>query len=417
MKHARLFTRDFTIMVTGQIISLFGNAILRFALSLYVLDLTGSAAAFGGILALSMVPTVLLSPFGGMLADRVPRQRIMWGLDFFTAALVGGYALITGTAGLPTVAVVMMLLSAIQAMYQPSVQSSVPLLAGEANLMAANGVVVQVQALASLLGPILGGVLYGTLVPKHGMAPVLLASAACFLLSAVMELFLRIPFVRRPRSGSALAQVRTDLGGAFRFLVRDNPATAQLLAIVAGLNLFLSALFLVGLPYVIKVHLGLSAQLYSYSEAAMGLGSILGGLLSASLARRAGLRGSHRFLVACSGLLLPMAAVLALGAPPMAAYGVITACVLLGMAAASLFTIACQTFLQRITPVELLGKVASFVTMVSVCAMPLGQAMYGVLFALLPPWLVVLAGALVSVGLSLAARRALRAAEAQMAGA
>ena len=86
MRSDRLFSRDFTLMILGQIISLFGNAILRFALSLYVLDTTGSAAAFGGILAVSMVPTILCSPLGGVLADRVPRQRIMWGLDFFTAA-------------------------------------------------------------------------------------------------------------------------------------------------------------------------------------------------------------------------------------------------------------------------------------------------------------------------------------------
>ena len=45
MRSDRLFSRDFTLMVAGQIISLFGNAILRFALSLYVLDTTGSAAA------------------------------------------------------------------------------------------------------------------------------------------------------------------------------------------------------------------------------------------------------------------------------------------------------------------------------------------------------------------------------------
>ena len=62
MPASRLFTRDFTLMTVGQIISLFGNAILRFALSLHVLALTGSAAVFGGILALSMVPTALLSP-------------------------------------------------------------------------------------------------------------------------------------------------------------------------------------------------------------------------------------------------------------------------------------------------------------------------------------------------------------------
>ena len=90
MQKTKRFGKDFILVIIGQIISLFGNAILRFALSLYVLDTTGSAAVFGGILAVSMVPTILCSPLGGVLADRVPRQRIMWGLDFFTAARLLG---------------------------------------------------------------------------------------------------------------------------------------------------------------------------------------------------------------------------------------------------------------------------------------------------------------------------------------
>ncbi len=72
----KLFGRDFTLMVAGQIISLFGNAALRFALSMAVLDLTGSAALFGVISAISMVPTVLFSPFGGILADRVSKSGL-----------------------------------------------------------------------------------------------------------------------------------------------------------------------------------------------------------------------------------------------------------------------------------------------------------------------------------------------------
>ena len=151
------FSRDFKLMVLGQIVSLFGNSILRFALSLYVLELTGSATAFGGILALSMIPTVLCAPLGGVLADRVPRQRIMAGLDFLTAALAGGYALLTGGAGsLAAVGLLMLLLSVIQAVYQPAVQASIPALVPPEGRMTANGAVAQVQALATLLGPILG---------------------------------------------------------------------------------------------------------------------------------------------------------------------------------------------------------------------------------------------------------------------
>ena len=62
--------RDFIIVLLGQIISLFGNAILRFALPLHLLRATGSAALFGGVSALSFAPMIVLSLLGGVLADR-----------------------------------------------------------------------------------------------------------------------------------------------------------------------------------------------------------------------------------------------------------------------------------------------------------------------------------------------------------
>ena len=62
-----LLSRDFVLLVAGQGISLFGNVMLRFAMSMWVLDETGSATIFASVLAISIVPTILLSPFGGCL--------------------------------------------------------------------------------------------------------------------------------------------------------------------------------------------------------------------------------------------------------------------------------------------------------------------------------------------------------------
>ena len=67
----KLFHKDFTLVVLGQIISLFGNAILRFALPLYILELSGSAALFGAVSAMSFLPMIIMSPIGGMIADRM----------------------------------------------------------------------------------------------------------------------------------------------------------------------------------------------------------------------------------------------------------------------------------------------------------------------------------------------------------
>lgn len=412
MKPAFPFRRDFVLMVIGQIISLFGNAILRFALSLYVLTLTGSPAVFGGIMAIAMIPTVLLSPIGGVLADRLPRQRIMVVLDFSTCALILLYNFFFAASGaLTVITVFLVLLALIQAVYQPAVQASLPSLVDGEHLMSANGIVLQVQALATLLGPVLGGILYAA----FGLRPILAASALCFFLSAVMELFIRIPFVPLERTASALKQVFRDLGEAGRFLSREKPRLLKLLIIVAGINLFLSSLFIIGIPYLIKIHLALSDQLYGFAEASLGLGTILGGLSAGLVAHRLGIERSYRFMMATTLLHLPIALVLFLGAAPLVSYGVILLCIVLGMAFAALFNITAQTFLQQQTPSALLGKVGAFVTTISTCAIPLGQAMYGGLFELFQgvPWVVVLFGTATTLVLTLCIRSALKGASEQ----
>lgn len=78
MKKEKLFTRNFTLLILGQVSSLTGNYTLKFALSMYVLEQTGSASIFAGMLSAALLPTVLLSPFGGILADRANRQTTSW---------------------------------------------------------------------------------------------------------------------------------------------------------------------------------------------------------------------------------------------------------------------------------------------------------------------------------------------------
>lgn len=407
MNTSRLFHRNFTIMVLGQIASLFGNAILRFALSLYVLDQTGSAAIFGSILAISMVPTILLSPVGGVLADRVNRRNIMVALDSATALLIGTfYLLMRVTDSLALIAVLMVLLAVIQSFYQPSVQSSIPCLTSEENLMKANGVVIQINALANLLGPILGGFLYGYL----GLTPILLASLVCFFLSATMELFLKIPFQRQKKQGSPLRAVTGDLKDALHFLTKDSPVLMKMLLVVAGINLFLSAMIIVGLPFLVKIFLGLSDQHYGFAEAAMGVGSIVGGCLAGLVSKRVSFQRSHFLLFGSSLFLIPLGLSVITNRSPLVSYAIVLFAVLGCMSCATLFTIFAQTFAQRLTPNHLLGKAAAFITTMSMCALPIGQALYGFLFDALKDsvWIVVLFAALVSLLLSVLARKVLK---------
>ena len=254
MMRGRLFRRDFTLVVIGQIISLLGNAVLRFVLPLYLLDVTGSRSLFGLCSAAAFAPMVVLTPLGGVVADRLHKQRIMVALDFFTCALVALTALALGRLPLvPVLVAAMMLLYGISGAYQPAVQASMPLLCPPDRLVDGNAVINQVSALSGLLGPLLGSLVYGA----FGVTPVLAGASACFFASAVMELFIRIPHTPRHTETGIWRTARADLAESGHFLRRERPVILKYIALVCAFNLLLSALLVVSMPVLIKQTLGL----------------------------------------------------------------------------------------------------------------------------------------------------------------
>ena len=403
----KAFNRNFILMIIGQIISLFGNAILRFSLSLYVLQVTGSASIFATILAVSILPTILLSPFGGILADRVSRRSIMLNLDFLTSFLIFGFSMVsTRGFSIVLVAILMISLSIIQAFYQPSVQASIPLLVSENQLMQANGIVVQINALATLLGPILGGFLFSFLP----FSLLLNISGTAFFLSAILECIMRIPFQRVATDGSMLSIIRSDCRQSLHFLRHDNPTLLHLLLLLAGLNLVLSSFITVGLPVISNITLQLPPTFYGWLEAATGIGSIAGSIALPFFLKRVDMSGAWRFLLSGSLFLLPMALVLFLKTPVYIAYGCIFVSSICIMLFAALFNIYAQTFLQKSTPNHLLGKVASMVTMVVMCSYPIGQSLYGILLETFAERvdLLILFACIASLIISLLSRNALK---------
>ncbi|WP_102273633.1 MFS transporter [Cytobacillus massiliigabonensis] len=377
MKVRTLFQKDFTLLIVGQIISLFGNSILRFSLSLYILDETGSAAAFGGMLAVSMIPTILLSPFGGVLADRVNRKKIMICLDLLTSLVCFLFLTQLGTSQIVfLVGSVMIVLSIIQSMYQPAVQSSIPLLVDNRHLLQANGIVVQVNALANFSGPILGGILYGFMDLKV----IIIVSAIAFFISALLEVFMRIPFIKLESNGRVMNTVIMDLKQALTFICKRNPVLFKVLIAVASINLFFSSMIIVGLPYMIKIQLGLSSQLYGIAESFLAIGSIGAGLSIGFIGKKYSIHHSYVFILLGGVMLLPIAFVSGLQIEPIIAYCVICISTFLCVASVGIFTIFAQTFIQTETPHEMLGKVSAVVATIVMCSYPIGQSLYGMLF-------------------------------------
>lgn len=404
MKKQILFQKDFTLVVIGQIISLFGNAILRFALPLYLLRETGSPSLFGAVTACSFIPMIIFSLFGGVLADRVNKRNIMVILDFGTAAIIAVFYLIHGILPIvPIMIVCLMLLYSISGAYQPAVQASIPALLENEQIMRGNAVINMVNTLASLLGPIIGGILFGA----WGLVPILLVSTACFLSSAVMEIFIHIPFKKRKSEKSMASIVLDDLKESGRYIKNEKPEFVPVIVILALFNLIFSSVMIVGIPIMVVNILQMSDISLGITQGALGLGGLAGGLLGGIIGGRLKLKNGYLLLSGCSVSALVMGIGLFSFVPPLVGYWLITGMSFAAMALSTMFTIQMCSMVQQQTPSHLIGKIMALIMAVANCAAPAGQAMYGLLFDVcsMVPWAIMLGAAVVSIGISLYSKK------------
>ena len=403
----KLFSKDFTLVVIGQIISLFGNATIRFALPLYLLNLTGSSVLYGTVTACAFIPAILLSPIGGIVADRVNKRNIMVILDFFTAAVILAFSLLMNEVNLILLlTVTLMFLYGIAGAYQPSVQASIPALTNQDNFMAANSIINTISSFASLIGPVLGGVLYSA----YGLEPILWVCTGCFILSAVMEIFIKIPFQRQDSDGSIWKIARVDFAESIHFIRKEKPVIGKALLVVCGINLFLAAMIIVALPYLVTEVLDLEVsqanRLYGFAEGALAAGGLAGGIGAGVFANKLAIHKSGNLVTACAVCVFPIGVSLMLFSSGMLNYVVITICCFGIMVFSTVFTVQMMSFIQTETPQNLIGKVIAVILTVSMCAQPLGNAFYGVMFEICKgyEYAVVLFSGVVSLIIAISAR-------------
>ncbi len=316
----KLFNRDFILVVIGQIISLFGNAILRFALPYYLLKETGSSALFGIVTACSFLPMVILSLVGGIIADRTNKRNIMVILDFVTAIIILVFYLSLGKIPIiPLFIVALMLLYGISGAYQPAVQASIPLLVSSDKLTVGNAIINQVNTLANFIGPAISGVVF----QFYGINPILIVSIICFTFSAIMEIFIHIPHQKRPREVGVIAVAKNDLKDSYTFLKKEKPIFISVIFLVCIFNLVLSAVLIVGLPILISEVLKMPDTLYGFSQSALSLGGLCG-ILTALVASKLKLKNLYTLLLICSVSVLLMGISLFLELPAIVSYWVVT---------------------------------------------------------------------------------------------
>jgi len=383
MEQTKLWNKNFTILTIGQIISLFGNGILRFALPLHILLITGSAELMGRILALSLIPMALIAPFGGVLADRVNKKRIIVFLDFLTAGVTFFYLWTIGFLSIvPITIVALILLSPIKSMMSAATDASVPLIVPAGELARANSVTMTINSLSMLLGPMLGGVFLAGL----GLEITLVICGVCFVLAAVMELFIRIPSVTQGTSGNMVADVMGDLRDGFRFAIRTKPIISKILLTIIAFNFLAPSIAIIGIPVIIVQNLGMDERMIGLSQGFMGAGGIVGGVLAGVLVQKLRIQQGHWFMCITALLIVPIGLVILFSVNVNAAFWIINASMFVALAVITMFSIQVMTFIQKISPAELLGKMMALIMLATLVSQPLGNWLVGILFDMFYPY-------------------------------
>lgn len=376
-----------------QIITLFGNAALRFALPLYLLRRIDSAALYGSVTALALVPMLLGTLAGGVLADRCRKQKIMAVLDTVSAIGMAAAAVILPAAPVtPLVLAALCLLYAVEGLYQPAVQASLPLLLDGAALARGNAVIQLVDTIDELLGPLLGSVLLHTLELRG----LLLLCAVCFAVSALWERTLPIPHAPTARSCLRLPPKALFL--------RARPLL-RLAAVLALLNLAVVPAVTVGVPLLVVRYYAFSDTALAITQSAMSAGGLLGGVLAGAFAKRLSLRRGTAALWCITAVCALLGLAVLPCVPAAAGYIAVTSLAFCMMATAALFQILLFTAIQSHAPTGQTGRFMSLITICACLTQPVGQAALGLLygrFAALPS-AVLFAAAAASIFINLAA--------------
>jgi MFS family permease len=386
-----LSEHDFRLLYIGRVVSITGDKIAPIALAFAILDLTGSPADLGYILAARVVAMVSLLLVGGVWADRLPRRTVLVGTDLLRFASQGTTAvlLLGGWAAVWQLILLQAAAGAGQAFFRPASTGLIPHLVSAGRLQQANALLAISEQGTTIAGPVIAG----AIVVAIGSAWAIGLDALTYATSALFLLRLRLVETRSEGATSFLA----DLAEGFA----EFRSRAWLVAFVGEYALyhlvFFAPLYVLG-PTVASRELG-GAPAWAAILASYGVGAIAGGI--------AGLRLRPRRPLRVVALLFALDAPVLLALASGESVPLIAAAALLSGAASGFAAPVWETTLQQRVPAESLSRVSSFDWLGSMAFLPLGYAIVGPAAAWLGTEAVLVAGAallLASVPLLFAVR-------------
>jgi len=356
----------FRWFLVGQSVSLVGTWMHRVALPWLVLELTRSALLLGAVTALQAVPVILLSLAGGVLADRVPKRRILICTQAaqMTIALAIGVLVVTGTVRVWQLAVLIACFGLSTALDDPARHAFVAELVGREDVLNAVGLTSTIFNVARLIGPAFGA----AVMTRLGIGWTFLVNAASFVPVLAALLLMRPPAPSLARS--AASNLRDQLREGLTY-VWGTPTVRRTLLLV-GASALLLMNFSVLVPVFARTVLRVPAGAFSMLMAAQGAGAFAGAL-GVVLAGPRRPRGS--VVTACAAVLAATELAMAV----MRGYPMVAAGLAVGGAALVVLQAMANTTLQVSSPDYVRARVMAVYSLVLAGAPPIGAMLAGAL--------------------------------------
>ena len=385
--------RNFRLTFFGALVSNVGALLYSFAVSFYILEITGNDAFLQGLyLALCGVTSLLFMPVGGVIGDRFHKGKIMFVCDYLkggvilsaTAAML---LLPSKTAHLAILFVAGVFGNAIGGVFAPASAALLPHIVEERQLQQANSYFSVVRSLESILGVVLAGVLYASM----SIRVLFLIVGVCYVASGVSEMFIRCEHVR-PEDRLTLGSALRDFGEGIRYIGAQKALLAMMIAILF-INFFFAPVTSNFIPFFIKTDVALAPRYLfdsfltpelwsSVFSVLIGTSSLIGALILSTRrqAEKVGRRVS-RLLLAQAVILLALTA----GYRFLVRNGASLDAFLVLMSVGSLLTgatvvninIPTTTTIMRIVDRDKLSKVNSVISIASQGLIPLASVLAG----------------------------------------
>ena len=270
----KLWTPNFFLLWQGQLVSVLGDVVYNLALGFWILAATGSTALMGTLMAASTLPAVLVSPFAGVIVDRADRKWLMIATDIIRglAVVFLAAAAYMGFIEIWMVFVTGIILGLGGAFFSPTVNSAIPDLVPPSKIMAANSVIGMVGTGSNIVGSSAGGLLLQIL----GAPFMFLFNGLSFIVSAVINLFIKIPKIQHKTEQHFFADMKA--GYLFVWKMRG----LRYMIMVAALSNFLSFIGIVLFLPLFQMNESLGPAKYGITMAFFTGGMFLAmGLISA----------------------------------------------------------------------------------------------------------------------------------------